>query len=249
MSITTPTSIPGFAGELVRPGDDGYDRHRAVWNAMADRRPSAHRPMHERGRCRRGGALRPGARPRDRGALWRPRHPGVRGARAGADDRPDAHGRGPGGPRCATGVRGWWGAAGHARPGDRAVRPRHDRRQHLAYGGRRADAGRRDGLAGAPARAVVRQRRDLHRRDRDRRDPARVRDRAPGPVLGAAGRGRELRRGDRVRVPAASHQPRGADGGPAVRRGRCHGAPPTLERPPGRGAPRGQPDRGCLHRA
>src|SRR6187399_1090918 len=39
MSITTPTSIPGFAGELVRPGDDGYDRHRAVWNAMADRRP------------------------------------------------------------------------------------------------------------------------------------------------------------------------------------------------------------------
>jgi FAD/FMN-containing dehydrogenase len=40
MSITTPTSIPGFAGELVRPGDDGYDRHRTVWNAMADRRPS-----------------------------------------------------------------------------------------------------------------------------------------------------------------------------------------------------------------
>src|SRR4029079_11959196 len=40
MSITTPTSIPGFVGELVRPGDDGYDRHRAVWNAMADRRPT-----------------------------------------------------------------------------------------------------------------------------------------------------------------------------------------------------------------
>jgi FAD/FMN-containing dehydrogenase len=40
MSITTPTSIPGFAGELVRPGDDGYDRHRRVWNAMADRRPT-----------------------------------------------------------------------------------------------------------------------------------------------------------------------------------------------------------------
>lgn len=40
MSITTPASIPGFSGAIVGPGDDGYDRHRAVWNAMADRRPA-----------------------------------------------------------------------------------------------------------------------------------------------------------------------------------------------------------------
>jgi FAD/FMN-containing dehydrogenase len=40
MTTTAPTSIPGFAGELVRPGDDSYDRHRTVWNAMADRRPT-----------------------------------------------------------------------------------------------------------------------------------------------------------------------------------------------------------------
>jgi FAD/FMN-containing dehydrogenase len=40
MTPTAPTSIPGFAGELVRPGDEGYDRHRVVWNAMADRRPT-----------------------------------------------------------------------------------------------------------------------------------------------------------------------------------------------------------------
>ncbi|MHB8466840.1 MAG: FAD-binding oxidoreductase [Acidimicrobiales bacterium] len=29
-----------FAGELVRPGDDGYEEHRRVWNGMIDKRPA-----------------------------------------------------------------------------------------------------------------------------------------------------------------------------------------------------------------
>ena len=29
-----------FAGQIVLPGDDGYGKHRTVWNAMVDRRPA-----------------------------------------------------------------------------------------------------------------------------------------------------------------------------------------------------------------
>ncbi|MGO9904678.1 MAG: FAD-binding oxidoreductase [Solirubrobacteraceae bacterium] len=32
--------MAGFEGEIVRPGDAEYDRRRAVWNAMHDRRPA-----------------------------------------------------------------------------------------------------------------------------------------------------------------------------------------------------------------
>ena len=33
--------IPGFGGEIVLPGDQGYERNRAVWNGIVDRRPAS----------------------------------------------------------------------------------------------------------------------------------------------------------------------------------------------------------------
>jgi FAD/FMN-containing dehydrogenase len=39
MTAPTTMQIPGFRGDVIAPGQDGYDDARAVWNGAVDRRP------------------------------------------------------------------------------------------------------------------------------------------------------------------------------------------------------------------
>ena len=39
--MASVTRIPEFGGELILPGNEAYDRNRAVWNGIVDRRPTA----------------------------------------------------------------------------------------------------------------------------------------------------------------------------------------------------------------
>ena len=100
-------------------------------------------------------------------------------------------------------------AVARARPRDAGVRPRHHRRHRLQHRHRRPDAGRRARLADGQARAHRRQPALRRRRDRRRRQFHTVdARREPRPVLGAAGRRRQLRHRHVLRVPAPPGRPR-----------------------------------------
>ena len=86
-------------------------------------------------------------------------------------------------------------------------------------------------MAGAQARPLLRQPRLGRAGDRRRIPDHRQRGRAPGPVLGAARRRRELRRRDRVHVPAASGRAGGVRGAAAVRCGQGPRAAAARARP------------------
>ena len=98
---------------------------------------------------------------------------------------------------------------GRRRPRDPALRPGHARRRGLRHRGRGPHARRRLRLVAAQVRPVQRQRR--RRAGRPGRRPRRHRLRGPErrPVLGAAGRRRQLRHRHRVHVPPAPGGPGG----------------------------------------
>ena len=82
------TGCAPTSGELISPGDDGYDAARKVWNGAIDRHPALIARATSTGDVVTGGPFRPRARP----AGQRPRRRALRGRlrrrRRGADDRP-----------------------------------------------------------------------------------------------------------------------------------------------------------------
>ena len=177
----------------VRGGEGGLE---------CDDRPSTGRDRETGGhpRRRRGGARGtrprpPDLRPRRRAQCRRPRGGGGIGDGRPLDDAPG---------RCRPcrpdRARRGWRHLGRRRSGDAGPRARHARGPDLGYRCRRAHAVGRHRLAAVGFRPLDRQpggRRGRHRRRLD--DRGHRRRAARGPVVGTAGRGRQLRGRDPVR--------------------------------------------------
>ncbi len=128
-------------------------------------------------------------------------------------------------------------APARRRPGDPDLRPRRSHGHQFDDGDRGPDARRRLRMDLAPLRDDHRQPRVGRRRAGGRQPRPRLPQRTPGPVLGAAGRRRQLRRGDEFRVQAQCH---GTAGHRRPRRAsvrRCAGDPAGLSRDRGRARP------------
>ena len=192
----------GLTGSILLPGSPEYDEARRVKSAINDRHPALIVRAADADRRLADGD--PGARvrsapvgPRRRPQPGRPRHERRRHrARPRRDEGPPHRSRAA--PRLGA-ARPDRGRV-HRRGG--SPRPRHPVRRHRLGRHLRADARRRDRLAGAQVRAG--HRRPRRGRDRHRRRPAGHRQRrvAPGPVLGGARWRRQLRRRDPLPVQA-----------------------------------------------
>ena len=227
-----PQTIPGFEGTLIGPDDDGYDTHREVWNAVVDRRPALI------ARCTSAADVAAAigfARQHDLEIGVKCGGHGVLGLSVPQDGlmidltpmgevRVDP-----------TARRAVVGGGALLRSLDRAAQEHglattagnvsHTGVGGLTLGGGMGWLARQAGLAcdNVEAYTVVTGR----RRDRPRHG-----DGPPRPVLGAARRGRQLRRCDRVRVPPPSGGRARAGGGAHLRRGGRRRADAPLARPP-----------------
>ena len=190
-----------FTGELIGPGEAGYEQARAGPQRPDRQASRAYRPVPHRPGYSGRGHHRPRAGDRDIGARRRAqrRRPGCHGRRP--DDRPGADEGDPGRPGEADHMGAGRGYLEGTQPGRGLSRARHHRRGGLQHRHCRADPGRRGRLADGQVRTDHRQ--PAGGRGRHRRRPGRHGQRRAqsGLVLGPARRRRQLRRRYLLRVP------------------------------------------------
>ncbi len=195
--------VQGARGDVVRPGDPGYDDARAIWNGLIDRKPALivqptgaadvvdavnFAREHELLLSIKGGAHNVAGNAVNDGGLVIDLSK-MRGVHV---DPVDADGAG-------SGRRD----LGRLRPGDPALRARGSGRRCLDHGHRRTDAPRRRGPSAAKVRPLDRQPALGRHRDRGRTAAQGERERERGPLLGRARRGQQLRRRHVLRVPGS----------------------------------------------
>ena len=165
--------------------------------------PERHRPRGGRRRRDRGRRLLPRERPRPFGPGRIAQRARVRHERRRRRDRPGEDEGDPGRPGGPDGARRGRLHVGRRLPRHLSVRPDDDGRHHLDDGDRRPHPRGRHRPSVARLRALDRQPALRRRRHGRRALPRREREGEPGPLLGAPGRRRQLRRRHVVRVPAA----------------------------------------------
>ena len=190
-----------------RPGTPPL--RRATQRLQRDGRPPSgpDRPLHRCAGRVGGGGFRPRGRPAGLRLRRGPQRHRQRGGRRRPHDRPAPDEGDRYRPRGAHLPRRSGAHLGRARRRHPGARTRRDRRADVHHRARRAGARRGLGLDRAQVRLLGGQPALCRGRHGRRTDPDRLREREPGPVLGHARRGRQLRRGHQLRVPASPDRP------------------------------------------